>query len=184
MASTRRFELKAHQLTCEVPPFRCGDDGLDSFLAENAWDYQELGIATTYLATLRTPTGESGILIGYVTLCADAVVLGTGERRQLRPKLGFSHPQVVPALKVARLAVSRERQKTGAGTFLMRLAHALGLGMQSSVGCRLLTVDAYESSLGFYTRLGFQPNKAVERREGSTTASMRLDLNPPRDWLE
>lgn len=151
------------------PPegFTCGDEDLDDFLAACALEYQRLGIATTYIAYW----GDQAV--GYITLIADSVELKTGEKKKLNPPLGHGHPRSVPALKIARLGVSSDHAGRGCGRLLVRFALELGLKVGATMGCRLLTVDAYPGSVEFYEKLEFTKNK------GATTGrntSMRLDL--------
>ena len=63
----------------------------------------------------------------------------------------------------------------GGGESLVRYAHAKALDLAEQVGCRLLTLDAYASSIPFYERLGFVRNQA-KVYEGKGHPSMRLDL--------
>lgn len=152
-----------------VSAFESGDADLDDFLRVDAFRLQDEHIALTYLGFY------DGGLAGYSTLMSDAIVLVTGERKRLG-LASADHP-IVPALKVARLAVSESFRVThrGMGEALMRFAAAIALSMGRRVGCRLLTVDAYPASIGFYDHLGFVPNRAKEYR-GHGHPSMRFDL--------
>ena len=60
----------------------------------------------------------------------------------------------------------------------MQVAFDQALAISESIGCRLLTVDAYPASVSFYQRLGFIPNRA-KPYQGREHPSMRLDLFPP-----
>lgn len=146
------------------------------------------------------------VVTGYVSLLTDAVELQTRERSKLAlPSQGVP---VVPAVKIGRLAVmsARQRGEARVGTALVRHAHQLAYSLSGTVGCRLLTVDAKHGSVEFYEKLGFVPNKVAnadrrkraEEREqkradredreaepvNDLPVSMRLDLEPPRPWLD
>lgn len=125
----------------------------------------------TYLAL-----DGAGALVGYVALMSDAIVLQTGEKKKLHLS-SQDHP-VVPALKVARVAVATAMQRSGAGHVLMRFAAATGFAVAEKVGCRLLTLDAYPDAVPFYEKLGFIRNRSKEYRERNHP-SMRLDLFAP-----
>lgn len=159
-----------------IEGFSCGDGeddrDLNEFLLRDASELQNLNVISVYLAI-----HDDAELIGYVALLTDAIRLKTSERKPL----GLphqSHP-VVPAIKVARLAVSKRfrDEYSGAGAYLMSFAKNIALGVADSVGCRVLTVDAYPHAVPFYERLGFKANKeASKAKPGSSNLSMRLDV--------
>jgi ribosomal protein S18 acetylase RimI-like enzyme len=156
-----------------VATVACGDADLDEFLRDDALRLQEMHVARTYLGLY------DGAFVGYVTLMVDAIVLVTGERKRLG-LVSADHP-VVPALKIARLAVSESFRAAhrGTGELLARFAVAVAYSLGQQAGCRLLTVDAYPTSVAFYERLGFAPNRAKEYR-GRGHPSMRFDLYAPK----
>jgi len=87
------------------------------------------------------------------------------------------HP-VVPALKIARIAVDARFKATneGLGAALVRFAYVKVIELATShVGCRLLTLDAYPESISFHEKLGFVRNGA-KAYEGRRHPSMRLDV--------
>lgn len=153
--------------------FDCGDADLNEFLQADALRLQVLHVTRTYLAFYE------GSLVGYVSLLADAVKLKTGERKRLSigPKsLGHRDHPVVPAIKIARLAVGMKAKAShgGIGTALIAFAFDSAWTVAGTVGCRLLTLDAYPESEGFYQKLGFVRNKDA----GSLKhPSMRLDIH-------
>jgi GNAT superfamily N-acetyltransferase len=153
-----------------IAGFDCGDDDLRGFLRDDAHRLQLGHVVRTYVALDDEADDQ---LVGYVSMMADAVVLETKERKGLL-LLSSDHP-VVPAVKVARLAVSTTRKRQGLGRFLMHFAVSKAYDAASVVGCRVLTVDAYPSSISFYEHLGFVRNRAkpYKRKEHP---SMRLDL--------
>lgn len=159
--------------------FACGDADLDDFLRSDAGRLEERGVVRTYLAWREDE------LVGYVSLIADAVELQTIERKRLWLVHG-DHP-VIPAVKVARLAVSETQRAgyRGTGEMLMAFAYAKALVVSGLVGCRLLTVDAYAAAVTFYERLGFARNKKQKREDPDAPVSMRLDIASPEPpmWI-
>jgi hypothetical protein len=154
-----------------VAAFSCGDADLDDFVRTDALQLQGERMVATYVA--RASRAGNVAVVGYVSVLVDAIVLQGPERKKMKVKTG--HP-IVPALKIARLGVTSDRQRSvGIGTTLVAFAHYVGVSLGESVGCRLLTVDAYPQSVAFYERLGFVPNKAKEYRDRGHP-SMRLDL--------
>jgi ribosomal protein S18 acetylase RimI-like enzyme len=156
----------------ELTTFTCGDDDLDDFIRSDAAALQRGNVVRTYLARYE------GNVEGYVSLLTDAVVLETRERKKLALGSG-AHP-IVPALKVARLAVSASfrAMHRGLGEVMMRFALSKALDIADQVGCRVLTVDAYPASIAFYENLGFVRNRA-KQYQGREHPSMRLDIFPP-----
>jgi len=157
--------------------FSCGDADLDDFLRVDALRLHDRQIVRTYVAY------HEDELMGFVALMNDAIVLETKERKSLT--LDHRDHPVIPALKIARLGVgaSFRRAFRGGGDALVQFAWATARHWSDQVGCRLLTVDAYEGSIAFYERLGFIRNRAREYRE-RTHPSMRLDIRAPRpSWL-
>jgi predicted N-acetyltransferase YhbS len=65
-------------------------------------------------------------------------------------------------LRLARLAVSKEAQKRGIGTTLIRYVFAQALEKSLKIGCIGVVVDAKPSAVPFYERLGFERQEAVE----------------------
>jgi hypothetical protein len=149
--------------------FDPGDEDLADFVCTDAMRLQAQGVARTYLAFY------DGKLEGYITLLADAVVLETRERKRLALS-SQDHP-VVPALKIARLAVGAAFRATcnGMGTALIWIARSKALVVLEHAGCRLLTVDAYPQSVAFYEKVGFVRCKASAYRDRKNV-SMWLDV--------
>lgn len=151
--------------------FECGDDDLRDFLVDDALRLQAQNVVRTYLA-LR----GSDEIAGYVALMADSIVLQTREKKKLA--LGSQDHPVVPALKVARIAVATTWQGRGLGHLLMRFSAAMAFEIAERAGCRLLTLDAYPNAVQFYEKLGFIRNRSREYRDRAHP-SMRLDLFAP-----
>lgn len=132
-----------------LPPsgFRSGRTELDEWLARFALQATRAGSARTYLAV-----DESGVLVGYLALCAGEVQLAQADDRIRRgmPR----HP--IPAVLLARLAVARDRQGQGVGRELAWHAAALTLRVSRLVAVRALVVDALdEPTASFYEHVGF-----------------------------
>lgn len=163
-------EVAFEPLAEPVEKFSCGDQDLDEFLVKDALRLQEHGVVRVYLALREREC------VGYVALLCDVLRTKSNERRRL--KLSHTDHPAIPAMKVARLGVDKTFRETyaGLGTALMRLAFDVAICTAELTGCRLLTVDAYPSAVGFYEKLGFIRNKI----EGNGEAvSMRFDLQSP-----
>ncbi len=160
--------------------FSCGtgdeDKDLNEFLHNDALRLQDRNIVSTFVAYYGE--GGAGALVGYVSLLTDTIKLKTGEKKQL--DLAHDDHPFVPAVKVARLAVHEAFRKEfrGAGEALMRFACERAFSVAELAGCRLLTLDAYPKSVGFYQTLGFKRSRAKEY-EAKEHPSMWLDLFAP-----
>ncbi len=103
----------------DLERFECGDADLDEFIRADATRLSAEHIVQTYLAR-RASSGRR--VLGYVAVLSDAVRLETRERKKLR--LASSDHPIVPALKIARLAVANDFQRHGGiGTALVRFAY-------------------------------------------------------------
>jgi len=145
--------------------FNCGDDDLNSFLKSDAFIYEEKKIAKTYIVLYQNEP------IGFFSICADAIRLSREERFD---EFGVEKPHAdYPAIKIARLAVSKSHSDKGVGTYMVKQAVGKTIGLSEQVGCRFVTVDAYPAAIRFYEGCGFVRNLA---EKSGTNASMRLDL--------
>lgn len=140
--------------TLDAPPpadFDCGAEEQNRFLHEWAWRDQRKGISVTHLIFVK------GIAGAYVTLMADRIRLGPRER----PKgVGY---QLVPALKIAQLAVARRFAGYGLGRFAVGYAVECARVFCQEVGCRYVTLDAQPHLIAWYEAQGFRRN--IEEQE-------------------
>lgn len=172
------FEL--HSET-HIKPFECGDTDLNGFLNEKAIPYKKDLLATTYILESENKT------IAYLSIYNDAL---TVQENQFASKSAFkrwikeilNHPKRhlrhFPAIKIGRLAVceATKKERRGIGKALVNFVIDLALEQNSKCACQLLTVDAYEKSLGFYEKLGFK--FLYEYDKGKDTRQMFYDLRP------
>jgi GNAT superfamily N-acetyltransferase len=95
---------------------------------------------------------RADLVVGYYSLTGHRLV------RDARPtSIGRGSPTEIPAVLLARLALDRGQQGTGAGGAL--LADALGriVAATQTVAARFVVVDAlHERAAGFYEHHGFR----------------------------
>ena len=92
-------------------------------------------------------------VVAHYTLAAHVI-----ERRRLSRKLGRGMPRQLPAVLLARLALSRDIQGKGLGGAV--LAEAIGrvVGVTTQLDARYLVVDAlHVGAAEFYQHYGFIP---------------------------
>jgi GNAT superfamily N-acetyltransferase len=136
-----------------VNDFDCDDADLNDFIRTDSQRYSAEYLSHTRIAL------HNGVIIGYITLLADAIILKSSEKRRL---FTFHHQvYTFPALKIGRLGVHRDKQRDGVGKSLLK--YAIGvvvrLNQDMNVGCRFITVDAYPKSVSWYQYHGFFFNK-------------------------
>lgn len=113
-----------------------------AFLLEDACGYQSERLSTTYLVYVGND------LAGFVTWAADAIRLDETEKTHFLENKARLHE--FPAIKIARLAVKQNWQRTGMRRLLVRSVPGLMIGWGDWFGCRFATVDAKPDAIGFY----------------------------------
>lgn len=130
--------------------FRCGIPSLDTYLQNQAGQHQRDGIATTHVLTEDAAPGR---ILGYCSLSAAQMNLADlqpADRKRLP-----SYP--IPAVRIGRLAVSKDEQGKGYGALL--LGHAMNCSLKSrhQLGVKVVLVDALdERAASFYRAHGFR----------------------------
>jgi GNAT superfamily N-acetyltransferase len=152
----------------DVSKFDSDDTDINEFLQRDAWKYQADHISHTRLAYLDQR------LVGYITLLADCVILLTSEKKKALKEAKEQHQTVYtfPAVKIGRIGVQKDCQGLDIGTQLLKYAVGVVVRMnrELNVGCRLITLDAYPKSVGFYEKRGFMYNKHYRKRVQETNA--------------
>ncbi|MCH9668699.1 MAG: GNAT family N-acetyltransferase [Actinomycetia bacterium] len=140
---SERFEPQRHT----VAEFSCGEESLDRWLREQA-------VAATARRTARTWVwvDEDGAVVGYYALAAHKVA-----RSDVPTKMGRGGPAEIPAVLIARLALSQALRGRGLGAVLVADALARIVDATHTVAARVVVVDAlHERVASFYESLGFR----------------------------
>jgi ribosomal protein S18 acetylase RimI-like enzyme len=155
--------------------FSCFVPEYNDYLFEDALRSQNDHIALTWLLKERI----TGNIAAYMSLIADAIKLSVSEKEIHNLNYPF---KTIPAMKIAKLAVSHPAQikYAGLGTYMINNALALARTCNRQLfACRFLTVDAdiehNESVIEFYQKNGFVSN-AVMNGKRNKTISMRKDI--------
>jgi hypothetical protein len=169
------FYLEQLSPNAPLTDFSCFIGEYTDYLLEDALRSQNDHIALTWLLRERA----SGIIMAYMSLIADAIKLSVSEKETHALHYPF---KTIPAMKVAKLAVSQSAQKDykGLGTYMITNALALArICNRQLCACRFLTVDAdieHDPNVtAFYTKNGFIPNTEINNKR-SKTISMRKDI--------
>lgn len=129
--------------------FDCGVPELNTFLKSTARQHGKKGISRTFVLTDGAP-----VILGYftLTLCEVESTLLTATLADKYP----THP--LPAVRLARLAVSRKSQGNGLGELLLSEAIYRTALIAEQAGVIGLFVDAKnDSAQRFYLYYGFLP---------------------------
>lgn len=135
------YEVKEN----EVQSFSCGNSDLDKFLSKHALENDRNGYGKTFILE------DDGFIVGFFTLCSSSI------KFEEFPTTNSHHlPRYpIPCIRIARLAVQKESQGKGIGKELLKQAFLRILNVATTVGVRLIVVDAKESSKSFYEKYGF-----------------------------
>lgn len=156
-----------HDISRDISCFESTSLELNEFLKEDALKNQMELISKTYFCY------HSDKLIGYITFATD--ILKAEEMRKEEHIEGVPYKEY-PAIKIARLAVDKEYEGRGVGTFLLKVAVGKAYDISERVGCRFITVDSKQESIGFYQKSG--GFKLVKGCEKKTYPTMYLDIIP------
>ncbi len=128
--------------------FDCGQPALNDYLQKIAIQHIEKGISRTFvLIDTDTPTK----ICGFFTLAGCEVVT-----RNLPAGYAGKYPSKAPAAKLARMAVSVDRQRQGLGTIIMAEAIKRILSIAEHIGIIGIFVDAKnQSAREYYEQFGF-----------------------------
>jgi len=155
--------------------FSCLIDEYNDYLFDDALRSQNDHIALTWLLRERT----TGTIAAYMSLIADAIKLSVSEKVIHNLNYPF---KTIPAMKIAKLAVSNPAKSKykGLGTYMINNALAIARTCNRQLfACRFLTVDADiehdKGVLVFYEKNGFIPN-AEHYNKNRKTISMRKDI--------
>lgn len=128
--------------------FDCGSAELNDYLKKTARQHVEKGLSKTFVLV---DDGAPERILGFLTLAVCEV-----QAQSLPPKLAKKYPRHVPAAKLARLAVTKDRQREGFGGLMMVHALQQALRVSESVGIIGFFVDAKnEDARRYYERYGF-----------------------------
>lgn len=134
--------------------FDCGDEDLNSFLLNDSKSFLKRLLSVTYLLYHEQD------IVGYFSLSNDKISLSETSKSSWRKvKKLFPHAKHrsdYPAVKIGRLAISKEYQHKEIGTSIIDLIKSLFYS-NNRAGCAFVTVDALQSAVPFYLKNGFCP---------------------------
>jgi GNAT superfamily N-acetyltransferase len=133
--------------TLPLKIFDCGNDNLNEYLKRYAVKNDAARIGKTFAALT-----EEDLIAGYITLSNAQI-----EREKLPPDLKLPR-YPVPALRIGKLAVSRELQGKGIGAWLLFKALEKAIEIAEIAAVYAVLVDAIDANAKrFYLKYGFIP---------------------------
>jgi len=151
----------------DVSLFESRTEDLNAFLKEDALENQKELINKTFLCC------HFNQLVGYITFTTD-IIEKEEVQKEGRIKVKYGE---YPAIKIARLAVDKKYEGKGAGSFLLLAAIGKALKISDEVGCRFITVDSKQDSIGFYEKRGHF-ELAKKNKKNKSYPTMYLDILP------
>jgi predicted GNAT family N-acyltransferase len=130
----------------DVSGFRCGHEVLDDWLRHHAATAQAKRTSVTYVWT----RGDT-VVVAYYSLAPHLI-----ENAELPRRLGRGDPRQIPAILLARLALSEELRGSGLGGVLLYDALTRAVAASQQVGGRYVVVDGIDDDAErFYQHFGF-----------------------------
>lgn len=164
--------------TARVRKFSSGRKDLDDFLnTDEVERYEKENAGKTFVVYHR----HGGEPVGYYTISMD------GLRREYWETTGpdfadtlWQDVEVIPAIKIGRLAVAERWQRKGIGHILLRIIAAHAKRLRRHVGLRLLILEAYPDVTKFYEKYGYEFVKQTKKELKRDKNTMFFDL----DWFD
>ncbi len=127
-----------------IAEFACGEPVLDHWLQTMAGQHRKRHISSTFICI---DPEQGGTVIGYYALTVAEIA------KDSFPELLRKMPQIIPVVKLGRLAIDQRFQGQGFGQILLADAITRSATQVAGVG---LVVDAlHEKAARFYRNLGF-----------------------------
>jgi ribosomal protein S18 acetylase RimI-like enzyme len=174
-ADKKLFLLEQLGKTTRLDSFACPIEEYNEYLFNEALRSQRDHMALSWLFRERS----TGAIAAYMSLIADAIKLSVSEKELHNLDYPF---KTIPAMKIAKLAVSTSFQKRykGIGSLMIEMAAHIAEACNTQYfACRFITVDAdiehNESVMEFYRKNDFIPNAEMNTRRNKTI-SMRKDI--------
>ena len=147
------FRRYNKELAGILPVFDCGDEDLNAFFQEDAFNYdaQLLGRSYCFLSALE---GDIAAIFTLSNSSIRVVELPNNAKRRLVKLIPWvKQGRNYPAVLIGRLGVSRKYRNQKIGSQIIDFIKAWFLSNHNKTGCRFVVVDAYnkEDVLHFYS---------------------------------
>ncbi len=136
-----------------VSDFDCSDDDLNDFLINESNLYRNALLSVTYVVESKS----THRVLAYFSLSNDKISISDFEsktefnRFRKHKFVNEKRLRSYPAIKIGRLAISKQSQHQSIGTYLLEFIEDYFI-IDNKSGCRFVTVDAYIDAIPFYIR--------------------------------
>lgn len=152
--------------------FDCGQPDLENYLKCLALQHADKGVSRTYALI---DDAQPSVLLGFMTLALCKITPAA-----LPPKFAKKYAHDVHGVKLARLAISRTRQRQGLGALLMMHAMDRAKAVAENTGIVDFFVDAKDlPAQAYYLRYGFIPLPDDPLRLFLPLATLKRSLEKP-----
>lgn len=166
-----------------IKPFDCGDSepkkDLNDFLFNKAKNYLKEHLATTFIVESNDMTYAYYSILNDSLRVEELSFASKGAFKRFLKNLVTHkkrHLENFPAIKIGRLAVNKGIQISGLGRMIVNNVIEYAINQNENCACKIITVDAYSESLGFYEKMGFEYFSENDSEESER--QMFLDLTP------
>lgn len=155
--------IKASKSVLSSIDFDCGDDDLNEFLLIDSFDNIDNSLCTIFLCVY----GKT--IVGFFSLSADSI--------KINKELTIEYPSY-PAIKIGRLAVSKEFQNLHIGSIIIEWIVGFCRNLRKEIGIRFVSVDAYnnENTIRFYQSNLFSALESVMKKKNRKNIPMYRDI--------
>ncbi len=171
----KEYDIQKLEEDISIVDFDCGDADLNDFIKNEVNLYRNQFLAMPYVVTKKNKADE---IFAYFTLANDKIsVTDFPSNSQFNKfkKANFNREKYLrsyPSVKIGRLAISKDLQGQGIGTYLLKFIKMFFVA-DNKTGCRFITLDAYRGAVEFYKRNGF---KFLQAEDDAPTQLMYFDL--------
>lgn len=152
MAENMQLKFKRLDNSIECIGFDCGEEALNKFLSLRALTEMSRRLSVTTVALDQ----RTASIIGFYSISPTQIAKESLSKREGR---GVPY-DLVPGIRIGRLAISKKYQGKGFGAKLLRHALQKCLKISEEFGGRVVVVDAKnEMVAAFYERYGFKSIK-------------------------
>ncbi len=170
-----------HYKEHEIPDsFDCDNESLNEFIKTDEvkrFEAELLGCTSIILL--------DKIIVGFYTISNGSLRLSDYNQKKHNSVFGSLPIAEIPAILVGRLALVKEKQKSGIGKFVIGEIVRYAFRCVDHCAVRLLVLHAEHESIGFYQKMGFrqmpESPKELARTASTGRRTMYLDLKKIRD---
>lgn len=152
----------------DLNSFDCGSNSLNHWLKK--WALQNNTSGGTQTSVVTNSRGE---VVAFFSLVMGEVQLAKANSKL---KKNSSH-YPIPILKITRMAVEKNYQKSGLGQAMVKFIMQKSIEISQTIGCKAIIVDPIDDSArSFYLRMQFKNNSFEENFMYITIADIAKNL--------